>query len=41
MSFDAQSFLSAAITSSNDTKVIPCPVGDYMGVIEKIQPRQW
>lgn len=41
MTFDPQSFLSSSITSANDTKAIPVPVGDYHGVIEKIQPRQW
>jgi len=39
--FDAQSFLDAAVTSSNDTKVIPVPVGEYFGIIEKVVPRQW
>ena len=41
MSFDAQSFLDAAITSSNDTKITPVPVGEYMGIIDKVAPRQW
>lgn len=41
MSFDPQAFLSSSISSSNDTKVIPVPVGDYHGVIDKIAPRQW
>lgn len=41
MSFDAQSFLDAAVTSSNDTKVIPVPMGEYFGIIEKVTPRQW
>jgi len=41
MSFDADQFLNASITSSNDTKVIPVPVGEYMCVIEKIAPRTW
>jgi hypothetical protein len=41
MSFDAQSFLSAAITSSNDTKVTPVPVGEYLAIIDKIAARQW
>lgn len=41
MSFDPQSFLDASITSSNDTKVVPVPIGEYMGIIEKVVPRQW
>jgi len=39
--FDPQSFLDASITEANDTKVIPVPVGEYLGVIEKVTPRQW
>lgn len=41
MSFDAQSFLSATSTAAMDTKVIPCPVGDFQGLIDKVVPRQW
>jgi hypothetical protein len=41
MSFDAQAFLDSSVVGSNDTKVIPVPVGEYMGIIEKIAPRQW
>ena len=41
MSFDPQSFLDATVTSSNDTKITPVPVGEYMGVIDKVEPRQW
>lgn len=41
MSFDAQSFLDATITSASDTKITPVPVGEYMGIIDKVQPRQW
>lgn len=41
MSFDAQSFLDATVSSANDTKVIPVPVGEYMGIIDKVAPRQW
>lgn len=41
MSFDAQSFLDSSVSGSNDTKVIPVPVGEYMGIISKVAPRQW
>ena len=41
MSFDPQSFLDATVTSSNSTKITPVPVGEYMGIIEKVEPRQW
>lgn len=41
MSFDPDQFLNTSITGANSTKVIPVPMGDYQGVIEKILPRQW
>lgn len=41
MSFNPQAFLDASVRSSNDTKAVPIPMGDYMGVIEKVVPRQW
>ena len=41
MSFDANAFLESSVSSSNDTKVIPVPVGEYQGIIEKVIPRQW
>lgn len=41
MSFDAASFLAATVTQAADTRVIPCPIGEYMGIIDKISPRQW
>lgn len=41
MSFDAQSFLDASVSGTNDTKIVPVPVGEYMGVIDKVTPRQW
>lgn len=39
--FDTDSFLNASIQGSNSTKTIPVPEGDYTGVVEKIEPRQW
>jgi hypothetical protein len=41
MSFDAQSFLDATVHTANDTKIIPVPVGEYFGIIDKIAARQW
>lgn len=41
MTFDPQSFLDSSVSGSNDTKIIPVPVGEYMGIIEKVLPRQW
>jgi len=39
--FDPQAFLDASITEANDTKIIPVPMGEYLGVIEKVTPRTW
>lgn len=41
MSFDADSFLQSSVTDANDTKIIPCPAGEYMGIIDKVLARQW
>ena len=41
MSFDADAFLNSAVTGSNSTKVIPCPIGEYPGVVDKLNVRQW
>lgn len=41
MSFDAQSFLESSFSGSNSTKIVPVPVGEYQGLIEKVLPRQW
>ncbi len=39
--FDPQAFLDASVTEVNDTKVIPVPVGEFVGIIDKVTPRQW
>jgi len=41
LSFDPQSFLESTVQGANDTKIIPVPVGEYMGVIKEVKPRQW
>ena len=41
MAFDAQSFIDSTINESNDTKIVPVPAGEYMGIIDKINARQW
>ena len=41
MTFDANAFLDSVVTGSNSTKVVPCPIGEYPGVIEKLAARQW
>ncbi len=39
--FNAQEFLDATTTAAGSTKIIPVPIGEYMGVIDKVAPRQW
>lgn len=39
--FDADSFLDFIVTGANATKVTPCPIGEFPGVIDKIAARQW
>jgi hypothetical protein len=39
--FDADSFLNSVVTGANSTKVVPCPIGEYPLVAEKISARQW
>lgn len=41
MSFNPDEFLNSAVSGPNDTKVTPVPIGEYMGIIEKVLPRQW
>jgi hypothetical protein len=41
MTFDADSFLQASVVGANDTKIIPCPIGEFPGIVSKISPRQW
>lgn len=41
MSFDADSFIQSSVTESNDTKLIPCPIGEFQGIIDKVSARQW
>lgn len=39
--FDAQSFLDQTINEANDTTKVPCPVGEYTGIVSKVDCRQW
>ena len=41
MSFDANAFLQSQISASNSTQTIPCPAGDFTGIIDKVSARQW
>lgn len=39
--FDPAQFLDAQVTDSNDTKLIPIPVGEYTAVADKVDVRTW
>lgn len=39
--FDPKQFLDANYSESNDTKLIPVPVGEYTAVVEKVDTRAW
>ena len=39
--FDPNAFLDMPVEGTNDTVVVPCPVGEYLAVIEKVDPRSW
>lgn len=41
MSFDPNTFLNATFTEANDTKVTPCPVGEYTAIAEKVDVKPW
>lgn len=39
--FNPADFLNATVEGSNDTVFIPCPAGEYVGMIEKVEARPW
>lgn len=39
--FDPASLLEATVDSSNDTKIIPVPEGEYLAVIDNTKISQW
>jgi hypothetical protein len=39
MQFDAQNFMNAVFTEVNDTKIVPCPAGEFYAQIEKVEPK--
>lgn len=41
MSFDPETFLNAEFNEALDTKVVPCPVGEYLGLAEKVEVKPW
>ena len=41
MSFDPTTFLNTTTEEANDTKVTPCPAGEYLAVAEKVDAKPW
>lgn len=39
--FDPEAFLDQTIEGSNDTKIIPCPAGDFLGIVDSFKVRRW
>lgn len=39
--FDPATFLNSTFEGANDTKVIPCPAGEYLALSEKVDVKQW
>jgi len=39
--FDPDQFLAQTIEQANDTKVVPCPAGEFMGYVKEFKARQW
>ncbi len=41
MSFDPTTFLNTTVEEANDTKVTPCPAGEYVAVATKVDAKPW
>lgn len=41
MSFDPNTFLNTTYEEANDTKITPCPVGEYLAVASKVDAKTW
>jgi hypothetical protein len=39
--FDPAAFLDQSISGTLDTKMTPCPEGEFIAVIESVNPRPW
>ena len=39
--FDPDQFLAQTVEQANDTKVVPCPAGEFMGYVKDFKARQW
>jgi len=41
MSFDPTAFLNQTFDEALDTKLIPCPVGEYLAIADKVEVKEW
>ncbi len=41
MTFDPATFLNQQYDEALDTKVVPCPVGEYLALAEKVEVKPW
>lgn len=41
MSFDPAAFLDQTTTEANDIVITPCPEGEYMAIVEKVDCQSW
>lgn len=41
MSFDPNTFLNTTVEGELDTRTIPCPVGEYNAISDKVDVKQW
>lgn len=39
--FSPEQFLELQVNDANSTKSTPCPIGEYMAVVEDVKARQW
>lgn len=39
--FDPDQFLAQTVEQANDTKIVPCPAGEFMGYVKDFKARQW
>jgi hypothetical protein len=37
--FDADSFMNSVVSDANETRIVPCPVGEYPATITAIEPK--
>ena len=39
--FNAEQFLDTVVEGAMSTKIIPCPEGEWMGLVDDLKVRQW